>query len=491
MQKPSLSIALFALAAVASGVLLFGNSTVLADHIPFPEPANENAYAVPIENIRLRVWAQYRVLYNASNIPSGINSGSLPTAGAGPGRLNFGDTTGYDFARQRMRLAFDLRPKESDNVGAYLQMEYRGGFGGSSPAASDPRGESGANTDGTPNAFNRLQARGIRYGYIYVTPIENHTLVVGILPTIDQVGRVLWDGEWDFFVGGASLGGKLGDGDYRLGFYRFASDLKAGTIGTGFGKDGDMWVLDYNTPMKLGGYDFKIGGHYYTMNLGKPENIAIGDTHEHWMALTASGALFGSGAWNSYVMLNTGRIGTGLTGNNHTGYSAKFEGSMPIGGTTVNLFVLYASGDKAGHTANQFTTPEAILGTNGYWGYSHIFNANAPGDVNDFGVNLNNGGAGLWTVQGQLKFPIVPKLTGTLETAYFSAARSREFAGRSGSPYMGTENGAMLTYNLAKNLNLDVGVAHAFMGSFLANRTQATDIERHIYEVFTRFQYAL
>lgn len=30
-----------------------------------------------------------------------------------------------------------------------------------------------------------------------------------------------------FFVGGASLGDKLGDGDYRLGFYRFASDLKA------------------------------------------------------------------------------------------------------------------------------------------------------------------------------------------------------------------------------------------------------------------------
>ncbi len=298
--------------------------------------------------------------------------------------------------------AHSIRPKESDNAGAYLQMEYRGGFGGSSPAASDPRGESGANTDGTPNTFHRLQARGIRYGYIYVTPIENHTLVVGILPTIDQVGRVPWDGKWDFFVGGASLGGKLGDGDYRLGFYRFASDLKAGTIGSGFDKDGDMWVLDYNKPMKLGGYDFKIGGHYYTMNLGKTEHITIGDTHEHWMALTASGARFGTGARNSYLMLNSGRIGTGLTGNNHTGYSAKFEGSMPIGVTTVNLFALYASGDKAGHTANQFTTPEAILGTNGYWGYSRIFNANAPGDVNDFGVNLNNGGAGLWTVQGQL-----------------------------------------------------------------------------------------
>ena len=44
--------------------------------------------------------------------------------------------------------------------------------------------------------------------------------MVGILPTMDQVGRVLWDGEWDFFVGGAALGGKVRDGDYRLGTYR-------------------------------------------------------------------------------------------------------------------------------------------------------------------------------------------------------------------------------------------------------------------------------
>lgn len=491
MPRPRLSASsILSCVLLAAALTLSAVIPVQADNLPFPEPANENAYAVPVENLRLRVWAQYRVMYNASNIPSGINNGSLPTAGSGTGKLNYGDTTSYDFFRQRMRLAFDLQHKDSSNVGAYMQMEYRGGFGGSSPAASDPRGESGANADGTPNAFNRLQARGIRYGYVYVTPIENHTLVVGILPTIDQVGRVLWDGEWDFFVGGASLGGKIGEGDYRLGFYRIASDLKAGTIGTGFGKDGDMWVADYNRPIKLGPYDAKVGGHFYSLNLGKTENISIGDTHENWAALTASGGLFG-GAWNAYLMLNSGRIGTGLTGNNHTGYSGKFEGSIPIGSTTFNLFALYASGDKAGQTSNQFTTPEAILGTNGYWGYSHIFNANAPGDVNDFGVNLNNGGAGLMTVQAQLKFPIMPRLTGTLESAYFAAARSRDFGSRGGSSYMGTETGAMVTYNIAKNLNLDVGAAHAFMGDFLANRTQATGVERSIYEVFTRFQYAL
>ena len=287
-----------------------------ADQLPFPEPANENTYAVPIENFRLRVWAQYRVMYNASNIPSGVNSGSLPSTGTGPGQLTFGNTKGYDFFRQRMRLAFDLQQKDSDNVGAYMQLEYRGGFGGSSPAASDPRGQTGANPDGTANAFNRLQARGVRYGYIYVTPIENHTLVVGILPTIDQVGRVLWDGEWDFNIGGAALGGKIGDGDYRLGFYRFAADLEAGTFGQGqgFGKNGDMWVTDYNKPFKIGTYDLKLGGHYYALNVGKNETINIGDTHENWVALTASGSLLGTGAWNSYLMLNSGRIGTDRDG---------------------------------------------------------------------------------------------------------------------------------------------------------------------------------
>lgn len=472
--------------------LLVGVSPVCADQLPFPEPANENAYAVPIENIRLRLWAQYRILYNASNIPSGVNSSSLPSTGSGPGQLTYGNTTGYDFFRQRMRLAFDIRPKDSDNVGGYMQLEYRGGFGGSSPAASDPRGETGTNPDGTANAYNRLQARGVRYGYIYVTPIENHTLVAGILPTLDQVGRVLWDGEWDFNVGGAALGGKIGNGDYRLGFYRFNANLEVGTFGTGqgFGKNGDMWVVDYNTPLKLGTYDLKVGGHFYTLNVGKSDTLTIGDTHENWGALTASGAL-GGGAWNSYLMVNSGRIGTGTTGNNHTGYSGKFEGAVPIGPTTFNLFALYSSGDKAGQVSNQFTTPEAILGTNGYWGYSHIFNANAPGDVNDFGINLNNGGAGLWTVQGQLTVPIVPRLTATLESAYFAAARSREFGTRGATAYMGTEVGGMVTYNLAKNLNLDVGFAQAFMGDFLANRTQATSVERSIYEFFSRFQYAL
>lgn len=453
-----------------------------AEAIPFPEPGNENTYGVDLKDLRLRFWAQYRVMYNASNIPS-------------TGNLTFGDTTGYDFFRQRMRLAIDIRPKEADNVGGYLQMEYRGGFGGSSPGASDPRGSADA-----VNPFNRLQARGVRYGYIWVNPVENHTLVAGILPTIDQVGRVLWDGEWDFNVGGAFLGGKMGDGNYRLGFHRVLSNLLTTGTRQGFGKDGDLWVLDYNRP--LAGGPLTVGAHGYFLNVNKT-GATIGDTREQWYALTASSKA-GAASWNGYAMLNTGRLGTGTTGTNHTGFSGKLEGSVPIGPASFSMMGIYATGagrfDGATQKNAQFTTPEAILGTNGYWGYTHILNANGPSDVNDFGTTLNNGGAGLWTFQGQLGFPIVPKLSGTFEVGYFAAARERACTagtcGASGTSrgtakYMGTEVGGMLTYNMAKNLNLQVGAANVFMGDFLANQAGTANREDNIYEVFSRFQFAL
>ncbi len=111
--------------------------------------------------------------------------------------------------------------------------------------------------------------------------------------------------------------------------------------------------------------------------------------------------------------------------------------------------------------------------------------------MNDFGINLNNGGAGLITIQGQLKFPILPKRNCTVESAYFSAARSRGFGTHGDASYIGTKVGLMLTYNLAKSLSIDAGAVNAFMGDFLANRTRATGLVQNIYEVFTRFQYML
>jgi hypothetical protein len=275
------------------------------------------------------------------------------------------------------------------------------------------------------------------------------------------------------------------------------SDLLADASRSAFGKDGDLWVLDLNT-----GGPLVIGAHGYFLNVNKT-GATIGDTREQWYALTASGKA-GTAAWNSYAMLNNGRLGTGTTGVNHTGFSGKLEGSVPIGPASLSVMSIYATGagrrDGATQKNAQFQTPEAIFGSNGYWGYTHIFNANGPSDTNDFGTTLNNGGAGLWTVQGQLGFPIVPRLSGTLEVGYFASARERACTaagcGASGTArgtarYMGTEIGGMFTYNMAKNLNLQFGAANVFMGDFLANTGGTPAQENNIYEVFSRFQFAL
>ena len=137
---------------------------------------------------------QDRILYNYSKIP-------------GPGGTTFDSTSTYDFFRQRFHAGVDVRlvnDTGAAKAGGYMQLEYRGGWGGSSPDASDPRGNAPAN-----NPYNRLQPRGIRYGFVYYNHSEKLNLSVGILPVTDRVGRILFDADWDFNVGGIALGGKL------------------------------------------------------------------------------------------------------------------------------------------------------------------------------------------------------------------------------------------------------------------------------------------
>lgn len=74
------------------------------------------SYAIKLRDADIDFGIQYRVMYNNSNIQSNNQ---------------------YDFFRQRLRLNFDV--KTESGVGGFFQLEYRGGWGGSSPAASDPR----------------------------------------------------------------------------------------------------------------------------------------------------------------------------------------------------------------------------------------------------------------------------------------------------------------------------------------------------------------
>ncbi|RMH34528.1 MAG: hypothetical protein D6690_10550 [Nitrospirae bacterium] len=128
--------------------------------------AQGDTWTTPIDRLQaagvtVSFGLQYRVMYNFSNIPFGSMQG---TDGTIPASL-----IDYDFFRRQRRLDLEVRR----NARRFVQLEFRGGFGGSSTAESDPRDL------WQLNAFNRLQARGARYAYLYAHPWGTQTIAVG------------------------------------------------------------------------------------------------------------------------------------------------------------------------------------------------------------------------------------------------------------------------------------------------------------------------
>lgn len=417
------------------------------------------------DRLAVGLGVQYRLMHNASNLP-------------GPGGTTVARTEAYDFFRQRLRLNVSISPKGIP-AGGFAQAEFRGGFGGSSPNASDPRGE-----EPTRNPFNRLQARGIRYGFLYFTPLREQTILGGVLPLSDEFGDTLFSADWDFNVGGVALFGRSAPLDYRLAYLRLIEGV-GGTEARSIGRDGDFFVVDVMTALTE---DLQGGVHAYYLTVAK--GLPLGDTEEWWAGAT----LRGKGApldWNAFALLNVGQLGIGeldadgkvVSGfdrnDSHAGYAFKVEAARSLAALRLALQSLYSSGDsRDAEVKSRFATPQGLFGTEGYWAYTHIFTANGPSDVNDLAVELGNGGAGLVTVQGLASMPLHERVTGQLSAGWFQASRSRN-----GSRDMGTEVGAMTTIALAEGLNLDVGIAGAFLGEFFGPETD------DLFEVFTRFQF--
>lgn len=431
--------------------------------IPFPSPGHEGLNVKKIgnfalnedKNLQLGFWTQNRVLYNYSNIP-------------GPGGTAFDSTKYYDFFRQRFRAGVDIRlvnDTGAAKAGAYMQFEYRGGWGGSSPMASDPRGNPPVN-----NPYNRLQPRGIRYGFVYYNLSEKLNFSAGILPLTDRVGRVLFDADWDFNVGGITLGGKLGKGDYRLGYVRLMDYVGSGSINS-IGINNELLIADYDIPFSD---NFTAGGHFYALT-GPFNNVSS----EMWFGATATAKLEPV-TLNGMFLYNTGEIG----GETHGGMAMKLEASIELGKAKWSLEALYTSGDKVdslgvAEISGRFITLHQLVGTAGYWGYMHIFTPAGPSDVNDLGLEPGNGGAGLTTIQTKLDFPIIEKkLNGQIFGGWFSANEERN-----GSINMGIEAGGMLTYSFSQYLNLEAGAAYAAIGEFY------TDNPDGLLEVFSRLQF--
>ena len=386
---------------------------------------------------------QYRVMYNNSNMP-------------GSGGSTFTDHRDYDFFRQRFRLSLDVQP--SERIGGFVQLEFRGGWG-VGPDISDPREDLSQAV-----AFNRLKARGIRYGYIYALLGKEQRLSVGILPVSDKVGDTLFSADWDFNVGGISLEGNLSKSKYRLGYLRIVD-----TLSLGVDREGEFLILDF-LPSKFG---FHV--YFFSKNriFGSPGFPGI-KIKEGWYALTSS---FSSGKaeFNALFMVNSGEY----NGTSHTGVGLKGEGKFSFNKTDLSLFCLYTTGNEGGIGEKSFLTPMGILGSGGYWAYTHIFTPQGPSDVNDFGLEIGNQGAGLFTAQARLMFSkIIKNVDLKLSSGIFFSDKERNL-----SKSMGFEVGGEFTLSIDKYLTFDFGTSFARLGDFYG-----AGIPRGIYEIFSRFQ---
>lgn len=401
-------------------------------------------YAVSLKDLhKFDLSLQYRVMYNRSNLP-------------GAGGSTFAEHKDYDFFRQRFRLSLDVQPTQ--RIGGYVQLEYRGGWG-VGPDLSDPR-------EGVREAvvFNRLKARGVRYGYVYTLLGNEQRISAGILPVSDNVGDTLFSAVWDFNVGGISLEGSINGNGYRLGYLRLVD-----TLSSGVDREGEFFILDF--------LHSKFGAHVYFLNKSKVSSLSgfLGsEVREGWYALTSSFQL-GEADINAFVILNNGKYNS----ISHTGLALKGEGKFSLNNNRLSLLCIYTTGSEEGIGDGSFLTPLGILGSGGYWGYTHIFTPQGSSDVNDFGLEIGNAGASLFTAQGKLKFPkVIENLDFQVSGGIFFSSKERNL-----SNSMGIEIGGEFTLFIDQYLAFDFGASYARLGNFYGS-----EIEKGIYEIFGRFQ---
>jgi hypothetical protein len=445
---------------------------------PAPQPVGDppegwsrhgDTGVTPIGDSTFAFGVQYRLVYDGSNLP-------------GPAGTTADNPAGYDFFRQRVRLNLEFAP--NDSVGAFVQAEFRGGWGGSAPGASDPR-----DAQPTLNPFNRIGDRGLRYTYLFWKPSKTQQVMAGILPYSDEFSDTLFSADWDWNVGGIGWLGSADRSRWRLAALSMVEGVGSSNRET-ISKNGTMILGDYSrtSAPAAGAWSIDWGAHLYGLIV--QERLPLGGTRDFWLGPDVSlrkddfvVRLFG--------IMNTGDLGTGVLdpdgtvssgftsadAHSHTGTAFRIEAAKRVVRIDVKAQLVHTTGDSDGEVDKRFDTPMALFGTSGYWGYTHMFTANGPSDVNDLGVDIGNRGAGLTTAQLMGSVPLHPLLNLDVSTGWFHAGEPRN-ADRG----MGYEIAANLRTHLSGPLNLDTGVALAHLGRFFG-----TDPETS-YEVFSRLQ---
>jgi len=348
-------------------------------------------------------------------------------------------------------------------------------------------------------------AVSLRHGYISapVPSMEELTLTAGIIPISDKFGDTLFSSDWDYNPLAFMLTGTFSGVKVRLGHANL-DEGGEGTSITNAADDVDQWFVDADTDTSVG----MVGVSYYGLNDNtKPTNSRTGGastTNQHYVGVRYTGT-FDSVEAGGWVLYNWGvrKFPSGVTDRDNSGVAVKGEVKAGVGPAKVGLMALYASGDKdfsdsTKSSSDSFITPESIVGTTGYWGYTGKLNVQGPTDtgidcqaVNIDGADYCTGagiGNGMVTVQANIAAPIIEgRLDGYAAVGWFKSVDS--LSGQ--KKYIGTDIYAQLKYFFSEHMALEAGVDYVALGKGHPDNLENapfTSVDRGVTLLFSRLQ---
>lgn len=404
-------------------------------------------------------------------------------------------TKSDDIQASRLRFRPTLDLKFDNNIMAHIQLN----IGHINSNVSNARFDNSGNP-----------AVALRHGYISapIPGYENFTLVAGLIPMSDKFGDTLFSSAWDYNPLTYEVLAKVADTDLRLAH----GNLKEGNENhVSPADDVDQWFVDWDTK-------YGVGFSFYALNDNSKPNSIITNainlgsakpnathTFEDYIGVRYAGKLEPVD-FNAFLIYNWGKrrfdASPGeVNERKNSGIALKAEAKVPIGAAKAGILAIYTSGDKkfgdpTESKSHSFITPMSIVGTTGYWGYTGKLNVQGPTDtgvdndnINIDGATYSNGrnlGRGLTTIQANLSFPVVERLSGYAAAGWYRSNSAP--AGRSKN--IGTDLYVQARYMFASFLSLDAGVDYAFLGKGHPNSSAvlASEEARNVTLLFTRLQ---
>lgn len=311
----------------------------------------------------------------------------------------------------------------------------------------------------TPSNVSTTDVRiGIRHAVLDYTAERGLNLQAGIVPLADHFGDVLFSSDWNYNPVAASLTVPLGPAKVRAFAGTLLESKSDGATITGgedvADDDTTHYQLDVTVPVGAR-VQLDAGGSFvrYSPDVAPPFrsrnhfNYGLGARVDVARDVAIHAFVLGSQTDGAILAAGNGDA---------SGVAAKVELTGKVGGGKLGLLATHATGEDNG---SGFVPVQALVRTNGYWGYTGILTVQGPTDTGFDGdaVNVSNNGFGMTSVQARYSRPIFGALSGYAAAGWFGNASAP--AGRSGD--VGVDFLLMATYRFNRVLALDLGGAFA------------------------------